>query len=188
MSASWSSPDARRLVTGTAFGARVEGTEQVAPPVRLDVLAGLVTVAVTVLAGAPVGLLWAALAPRPAAVLTGEVYLRADPSSSAYIAGDGFFLAAMLLAGIVTGLLAWRFARAHGPAVVAGLGVGGLVAAFTAMRVGELLFVTSVAEAVARRAPTVELPLSLTANEALAGWAAAALVVYIVLTLLRSEG
>ena len=166
------------MVTGTAFGASFEHVEQVSPPVRSDVLAGLVTVAVTVLAGAPVGLAWAALAPRPEVVLTGAAYVRADPSSKAYIAGDGFFLGAVLLAGVVTGLLAYWLGRAHGPAVVVGLAVGGLAAAFTAMRVGQRFFVSGVEQDMARRVPTLELPLALTAREALAGWAIAALCAY----------
>ena len=186
MSASWSAPDGRRVVAGTAFGVPYERVEQVSPPVRQDVLAGLVTVVVTVLAAAPVGLAWGVLSPRVQAERSGADYVRADLSGTAEIAADGFFLAAVLVAGVVTGLLAFRFARDHGPAVVAGLAAGGLAAAWTAMRVGEQLHVASSQAAVRSALPSVELPVSLTAHEALCGWAVAALLVHLVLTL-RSD-
>lgn len=179
VSTSWSSPDPRRVVTGTAFGRPYERLEPVSPPLRLDLLAAAVTLAATVLAGAPLGLLWGALAPRAEAVLAGGQYLRADPSSDAYIAGDGYFLAACLVAGTVTGLVAWRLGRAHGPAVVCALAAGGLLAAYVTMRVGEVVGVDALLEAVTRSQERVELGLQLGAVVALAAWPAAALIAYV---------
>lgn len=172
------------MPTGTAFGQPHERLEQVSPPVVHDVLAALVTLAVTILAGAPVGLLWAALAPRAQAVLSGQQYLRANVETSAYIAGDGFFLGAGLLAGAVTGLLAWRLARAHGPAVVPALAVGGLAAAYVAMRVGEQVGVDALATAVRAATPRIDLTLQLGALVTLAAWPLAALVTHLTATLL----
>ncbi len=187
MSDTWSSPDPRRVVTGTAFGQPYARSESVSPPVARDVLAGVVTLAVTILAGAPVGLLWAALAPRAEAVLSGQQYLRADVETSAYIAGDGFFLAAGLVAGVVTGLLAWRLARAHGPAVVPALAVGGAAAAYVAMRVGEQVGIDALAQAVRTATPRVDLTLQLGALATLAAWPVAALVAHLVATLLTKD-
>ena len=187
MSFSWSSPEPSRVVTGTAFGRPYERLEPVSPALRLDLIAGLLTAVLTVLAGAPVGLLWAALAPRAQAILSGTLYLRADPSSDAYIVGDGYFLAAGLLAGVATGLLAWWLGRAHGPAVVPGLVIGGFAAAAVAMRVGEAIGLQGLQAAVRAGQTTVDINLELGSVVALAGWPVAALLAYLVATLVTDR-
>lgn len=189
MSDAWSSPDPRRVVvTGTAFGLSYERVEDASPPLRHDVAAGLLAFVVTVLAGAPVGLLWSALAPRAEALRVGELYLAADRSSSAFIAGDGFFLGAVLVAGLVTGLVAWWFGRAHGPAVVLGLAAGGVAAAAVAMVVGERAGVAAYDAAVRAGQDRIDVTLVLMAREALAGWPVAALLAFAVPTLLTDRG
>lgn len=188
MSASWSSPDPRRVVvTGTAFGLSYERVEDASPPLRQDLAAGLLTFVVTVLAGAPVGLLWSALAPRVQGVLVEERVLF-DRSSSAFIAGDGYFFGAVLLAGLVTGLLAWWLGRAHGPAVVLGLAAGGLVAAAVAMLVGEQMAIATYDAALQAGRDRLDVKLVLSSREALAGWPVAALVAFLVPTLLTDRG
>ena len=188
MSASWSSPDPRRVVvTGTAFGLPYERVQDASPPLRHDLVAGVLAFVVTVLAGAPVGLLWSVLAPRAEAVQVGERYV-VDRSSSAFIAGDGFFFGAVLLAGLVTGLLAWWFGRAHGPAVVLGLAAGGFAAAAVAMLVGEQVGITAYDAAVRAGQDRLDVTLALRAREALAGWPVAALVAFAVPTLLTDRG
>jgi hypothetical protein len=89
------------------------------------------------LCGPAVGLLWAALAPRTELVVDGATLYPRDRESSAFIAGDGLFLALAVLAGVVTGLLAWRLGRRYGLGVVGGILVGGLAAAYLAKVVGE---------------------------------------------------
>ena len=67
----WASPDPRPRGAGTPFGtAPTAATART--PVWHDVRAGLLTIAVTVLVGAPVGLLWAALAPRVTVEVTDD--------------------------------------------------------------------------------------------------------------------
>ena len=151
-----------------------------------DVRAGLLTVAVTVLVGAPVGLLWAALAP-PVEVIVGDGGVQlVDRNTSAFIASDGYFVAAVLLAGIAGGALAWRLGSKHGPSVVPGLAVGGLLAAYVAMTVGGLVDDVELAELVeagvqGRR----ELPARLRSRSALLVWPAASLLTFLVLVLRR---
>jgi len=174
-------------VTGTAFGRPYEHVEPATPPVRRDVLAALVTLAVPLLVAAPVGLTWGALAPRAVAVLAAGRYLPADPSTDAHIAGDGYFLAAVLLAGAITGLMAWGFGRRHGAAVVSALAVGGLGAAFVVMRVGEAVGVQALRQAVQGGATRVDVTLDLGAVVALAGWPVAALLAFLVATLVRGD-
>lgn len=188
MNDSWSSPDPRRVVTtGTAFLLLDERVEDPSPPLRHDLAAGLLAFVVTVLAGAPVGLLWSALAPRAEAVRVGERIVF-DRSSSAFIAADGFFFGAVLLAGLATGLLAWWFGRDHGPAVVLGLAAGGFAAAAVAMLVGEQVTNTTYDAAIRVGQDRLDVALVLRAREALAGWPVAALIAFLVPTLLTDRG
>lgn len=151
-------------------------------------LAGLVTVAVTLLAAAPVGLAWAALAPRADAVLVGGVYVQADPASAAFIADDGTLFLSFVLAGVVTGLLAFRLGRAHGPAVVSALAVGGLAAAHLAGRVGETVGLRALQEAARAGVTRGQLTLEIGADVVVAGWPAAALLAYLAAMLVRRRG
>jgi hypothetical protein len=138
VSVPWTSPDP--TAAGTPAGRPAAPPDAAdAPPVRHDVQAGLLTVAVTVLVGAPVGLLWAAFAPRVEVDLTAEGVQLVDRNSSAFIAADAYFSLAVLLAGLVGGALAWRWGSRHGPTVVPGLVIGGLSAAYVAMAVAGLV-------------------------------------------------
>ena len=149
MSDPWASPDLDRTRGGAAAGRPPAPPDAAdAPPVTRDVQAGLLTVAVTVLVGAPVGLLWAALAPSVEVDLTAEGVRLVDRNSSAFIASDGYFSLAVLLAGLVGGALAWRWGSRHGPAVVPALAVGGSVAAYVAMAVGGLVGDAQIADLV----------------------------------------
>ena len=186
MSTSWTTPDPRRAAP--AFGTPYVLPAAASPSLMQDLRAGATAAVVTVLLGAPVGLLWAALAPRVDVVISGENVQLAEPGTSAFIAGDGFFLLAVLLAGAVGGLLAWRLGREHGPAVVVGLTVGGLAAAYVAMRVGGAVGLEEVQQAVAAgEQGALELSLRLRAREALVGWPVGALVAYVVASFVRGR-
>jgi hypothetical protein len=102
-------------------------------------------VATLVLLAAPVGLLWAAVAPRYTVVRsdTGLDFPNIE-STKAFIGADGSYVVILLVVGLLTGLLAWRYARHYGPATVLGLAVGGLLAAWIAARVGLMPGSTSV--------------------------------------------
>ena len=187
MSTSWSRPGMpARVVTGTAFGTAYERVEPAAPPPLDDAKVGLLTLVVTVLVGAPLGLLWAGLAPRVDVVVMGEDVNLTEAYGDAFIAADGFFLAAVLLAGFVGGLIAWRFGAAHGPAVVVALTLGGLAAAFVAMTVGEQVGLETLREAVRTGGQgAFQLNLELKADTALLGWPLASLVAYLSASSLR---
>jgi hypothetical protein len=181
----WASPDPRPRGSGTPFGAappaRTPGT-----PLWQDVRAGLLTVAVTVLVGAPVGLLWAALAPRVMIEVTGDDVQVLDTYADGFIAVDAWFFAAVVVAGLVGGALAWWLGADHGPAVVLGLVVGGLAAAWIAGRVGGEVDRTTVQQLLAsgvqgRR----ELAVQLRATSALLGWPIASLVAFLALSVAR---
>lgn len=190
MTASWTTPDPRRTapsppVFGTPY---VPVVEPPAPSLKDDVIAGVLTAAVTLLAGAPLGLLWAALAPRVAVVIENGSASLVRPMTDEFIAGDGYFLFAVLVAGLVGGLAAWRWGRAHGPAVVVALAAAGVAAAYVAMVVGQLVGAEAVEVAVAGPGQqTVELALRLRAREALVGWPVASLIGYLGASFVRGR-
>jgi hypothetical protein len=189
VSTSWSSPDPRQqVVTGTAFGVPFERVEPVAPPRRDDIKAALLALVASVLAGAPVGLLWSQLAPRAQGQLSGEDVLLVETYTGSFIAADGYFVGAALVAGAVGGLLAWRLGSRHGPAVVVTLALGGVLAGLLAMVTGEQIGLSAAREAVsAGSAAAFELPLELKAREALVVWPLASLVAYLAASLVKGR-
>jgi hypothetical protein len=186
---SWTTPDPRRpLAALPATRAPYDLPVETRPSVLADGVAGLVTVVVTVLVGAPVGLLWAALAPRVDVVVAGADVQLVDPGSSGFIAGDAAFLAAALVAGLVAGIVAWRLGREHGPAVVVGLAVGGLIASYVAMQVGQQVGLDEVRSAVeGGQQGRLELSLRLRAQEALVAWPVGGLLGYLGASLVRGR-
>lgn len=144
-----------------------------------DLLAGWVTVVVTVLLGAPVGLLWAALAPEAEVVVHGTRVDVVETYGDAFIAADAAYLAAVVVAGAVGGLLAWRLAAAHGPAVVVGLTVGGLAAAWVAAAVGGQVGQTALELAEAGVEGPREVAVRLRSTSAVVGWPLASLAAYV---------
>ena len=187
MSTFWTSPDPRRAVPALGAPYALPATTT-SPSTQQDVRAGALAAVVTVLLGAPVGLLWAAVAPRVDVVVGGQGVQLAEPGTSAFIAGDGYFLLAVLVAGIVGGLFAWWLGREHGPAVVVGLTVGGLAAAWVAMRVGSTVGLAELQEAVrGGQQGALELSLRLRAKEALVAWPVGALLAYVGASLVRGR-
>jgi hypothetical protein len=120
------------------------GWQTVVPPpgpsrLKADVarFAGIVTG--MVLLGAPVGLLWSALAPRYTVIFKdGQPTYPLLESSKAFVGVDGTFAAVSLVVGAACGLLAWWLARRSGPWTVVALAVGGVLAGLVAARVGLL--------------------------------------------------
>lgn len=107
---------------------------------RSDALRALPVLIGTVLLGAPVGLLWAAVSPRVTVVIgeDGNVDLPGVESSDAFMGADGSFVLVTLGAGLLCGVLAYALARRSGPWAVLALTAGGLLAALVAARVGLL--------------------------------------------------
>lgn len=189
VSTPWSTPDPRRAaLAAPSFAAPYALPVDAGPSPKQDVLAGALAAIGTVLLGAPLGLLWAAVAPRTDVVINGQDVQLLEPGSTAFIAADGAFLLLAALVGALTGVLAWRLGRASGPAVVVGLTVGGLTAAYVAMIVGEQVGRAEL-EAAVRSAQegAIELTLRLRAQEALVGWPVGAMVGYLGAAFLRGR-
>lgn len=104
---------------------------------RDDARAFVGVVVASVLLGAPAGLVWAAVAPRYTISIDkdGATFPNLE-STKAFVGADGSYLVAMLVMGLVCGVLAWFFARRGGPFTVLALVVGGVLAALIAQSVG----------------------------------------------------
>ena len=102
-----------------------------------DALAGTAVTVACVLIGAPVGLLWAALAPRAQVkIISADQVSYLDAEPRAFLGADLTFLLITAVVGVLAGLLAWGLAQRRAPGAVVGLVLGGLLAALIAARVG----------------------------------------------------
>jgi hypothetical protein len=99
------------------------------------------TVAVLLLTGAPLALVWRAVAPTATVLRTASGPAPEAPESNQVFATDGWFAVVMLLAGLLLGIVAWRVLREQGPAAPFGLAVGGLLAALVTAAVGRRMVV-----------------------------------------------
>ncbi|WP_348774962.1 DUF2567 domain-containing protein [Verrucosispora sp. WMMD1129] len=98
---------------------------------------GAATVLVLGLLGAPLGWLWAAVAPATPVVKSGDgaVYGQAQPEQP--IAADGWFSLLGLAFGVLTALAVWFLLRRHrGPVGLVVAAAGGLAAGLVAWQVG----------------------------------------------------
>ena len=183
----WASPDPRPRGDGTPFGS--PPVRRAGAPVWPDVRAGLLTVAVTVLVGAPVGLLWAAVAPRPDLVpQDGGGLAYADLETKDFIAADGLLFLLGAAAGLVAALVAWRLGRLRPLGTLLGLVAGAGLASYVAWKTGVLVddreALLAAARDEARTAP-LDLPLELRSKAALLGWPAGAALTFALIALRR---
>lgn len=100
-----------------------------------------VTTAVLVLLGAPLALVWRAVAPVAVVLQTENGPQPAAPESNQMFAVDGWFVLVMLIAGSVVGAFAWLALRDRGPGAPLGLAAGGLLAAAVTAEVGKMMVV-----------------------------------------------
>jgi hypothetical protein len=144
---------------------------------REGLLALAVTTAVSVLLGAPVGILWSAVAPHAHVAITASDANVVDGATEVFIAGDGWFVGITLLVGVVCGALAWVIGRRSAPWVVAGLAVGGLLAAYVASKVGVRIGQDSLESAIhSRRIGSYVANVALQAKVAVVAWPLGALI------------
>jgi len=188
----WAPPSTDGGTSGWEVAPREPGPSRL----REDLGRFAALVAATVLAGAPVGLLWAHLAPHYTVVFDkGEPTYPGIESSKAFIGADGSFTLAMVVAGVLTGLVAWFLARRSGPWTVVALAVGGALAALVAMRVGLIPGRQHAFEAISRKQGSVQLFLGvregdgthLRAQWAFLFWPVSALAVFFIAAVSRPE-
>lgn len=149
--------------------------------------AGVLVCLGVVLLGAPLGLLWAALAPPVRVEVQGQAQRLVDPASDDIFAVDGTYLVLALLAGVVCGVVAWRLVRPSTGAVV-GLVAGSLLAAEVARRTGQLVDVEQVRAFVeSGRDGVVAVPVRLRSQAARLAWPVGALAAQVAAALFTAE-
>jgi hypothetical protein len=142
------------------------------------VLVAAAVVAGTAILGLAAGFTWAAIAPRALVVIAGRGSADVvNPETSAFIAGDGWFVVLAIIGGVVCGLLGYLLAvRRHGAAAMAAVLAGALAAALIARWVGEQPGTAAFQHALAagRAGVSLRAPLRLGGIGALAFWPLAA--------------
>jgi len=115
--------------------------------------AGL-TVLVVAVVGAPLGLLWAKVAPGVPIVKTEDGAVFAHPSPEEFIAADGIFTIIMFGLGVAASLVSWfGFRRYRGPLTMLALAVGSVGASVLAWQVGRRIDLGAYRDSVAAARP-----------------------------------
>ena len=123
-------------------GSRWWGFRATPRPWKRSALVAVLSAAVVLVLGAPLGLLWAWIAPSVPVIATGQNIVVNDPSPEEYIAADGWYTLLGLAFGLLVAVVAWLLLRRdRGPflllGVVAGtLGAGYLVAPWIGEMIG----------------------------------------------------
>ena len=158
-----------------------------APPLVDETRAGVIAVVLVAMLGAPVGLIWAAVAPKVLVEPTPEGLSLVAPDAKTFVGADGWFFVIALLTGLVCGVVAWRLGRRRQLGTALGLSVGSLAAAIIAWRVGHLVDVprlSSLLQALPGK-PTIDPTLDVRAKGVLLAWPVGAVSAFVVLLGLR---
>jgi hypothetical protein len=153
------------------------------PPGRA-LLAAVLIIVGSVLAGLAGGAIWAAVAPRvlyQVYTLNPPTAYATNPETSAFIAADGWYCFIALLGGALIGLAGYVFGvRRYGSVPMAGIVVGSTAAAFVSASLGHRLSGSSGFDhllATSKPGTFLHAPISLGSHGALAFWPLAAAVV-----------
>ena len=158
------------------------------PTWRSDVVTGAFVAGVSVLLGAPAGLLWSALAPHAHIAISASGATFADGATEVFVAGDGWFLGVALVLGLLSGFLTWLVARGSGPYAVIGLAVGGALAAYVAAKVGRRIGQDELRAAAAAGVPgTYVANVAVQAMQVVLVWPIAALASFLSLVAARPD-
>ena len=158
------------------------------PPARRAAVWFAVTLAGSALLGVAAGLIWGATAPR--AVLRevgGGTAQLVNAETTAFIAADAWFCGIAAVAGLLTGLVGYRFASPRrddtaGPASAAGLILGAVAAAFLMLWIGEQIGQSGYGQhlAASPKGTLFLAPLALGAKTALVFWPMVTAIVILV--------
>jgi hypothetical protein len=110
-------------------------------PLRGDVAEYVRPFVVTALAvgllAAPLGVLWAYVAPHAGMVVVSGGGVVLGGAEGEFIRADGWFVVMSAIVGLLCGLAVWFVAGGRSPGAVAGLAVGSVFGAFAVARIGE---------------------------------------------------
>lgn len=143
-------------------------------------------VLVPVLLGAPAGLVWSAVAPRPKLLLTSDSPVYANPEPQAPIAADGWFAVITAVTAVLCGVLVFLvtrrrlYDRAHEVASLLGLALGGLGGSMVAWGTGWAVAFATYRERIRTHAAGTEVMgnLQLHAPGVIVVWPLLAVVVF----------
>lgn len=146
-----------------------------------DVIVGAVTAAACLVAAVAVGIIWHAVAPEiPKIIVNHNDYLRPSAQPESEIARDGWFAIIGVIAGLLlAGLAFWRGGK-YGIGVAVGLGLGGLLGAYVAYKIGAALGPEYFADHYIKREGRIEYdePLRIQAKGVLYLWPMASLILF----------
>ena len=133
------------------------------------------------LAGVPVGVVWAALAPHASVVVTGEGAVIADHRQEVFIGADATFAGIAIVGGLVFGVAVYLWRRRRGPWMAVGLAVGALAGSYLAAKVGHQIGLSAYQRMIAREpgGPPFDRPVALAARGALFLQPLVAVIVYV---------
>jgi hypothetical protein len=182
----WRAPDPWH-VTVSAYDSPAYTPGPPAVRWRHDGCVLLVTTALVAIAGAVVGLIWSATAPK---LSIRELAAGSEATFKSQVGADARFLLLSIIAGIVCAAIVLAFGQ-RGPGAVLGLAVGGVLAALVANRVGvvaqhDATLSTLKSLGLAHSARVLDLVgFRVRAQGVLLAWAIAALVVHGLTTLIH---
>src|SRR5262249_57442771 len=94
-------------------------------PILIEALVGVIAAVVIAGLGAPIGLLWRAVAPKVELVQTDYGPYPVEPEPEGYVANEGWFVLIAIGAGLVLAMLVWFiFRRYRGAPMLAALAIG----------------------------------------------------------------
>jgi hypothetical protein len=152
-----------------------------APSLLAEAAAGTVALGLVALLGAPIGLLWAAVAPKVEVVRTGQGLDLVSSETKSFVGADGWLFVLGLLVGAVCGFVAWRLGRRHALGTVLGLVLGSVLAAIIAWRVGHLVDVPRLSATLHSLPgkPVIDPTLDVRAKGVLLAWPFASAAVFL---------
>jgi LPXTG-motif cell wall-anchored protein len=156
---------------------------------RADLRVALLTVLALAVSGLAAGGLWVWLAPRAEyrVTATGLEPIGAAPSPELFMADDGVFVLLLAGLGLLAGTVVWLLRRRRGALTLSALATGMLAAGVIAWQLGDWTGPAPTRAELARVGATLTTPLSLNATAALAVGPFAAVLVYLVATVLTSQ-
>ena len=142
--------------------------------IRRDLYVGGWIIAALALVGIPMGLIWQAVSPRSAGLVTPSGAIIPD-ETEAFIGADGRFALLTGIAGLIAAIVVWTRRSWRGPATVVALALGGVVGALVTALMGHL---TGGGRSTGKAGAVIMLPVSLHATGLLFFEAAIAVLVY----------
>ncbi len=128
--------------------------------IRADLRTGVTVLGAVAVLGLPLGWLWSALAPPEVLRSGGGAATSALSQSEHRFDALALFVLLGLAAGVLTGAVVWLLREYRGPVLLIAATAGGLVAAWLALRTGQLLtadgLVAAGAGQFAVRVPAIE--------------------------------